>query len=111
MRSSNNLHTFLMTSNTIRLDQILKMKNSFKPVLECKKVPVSPRQYINEPQHDKTNKVACAPSEDSNQLGHPFSLFGALLFALRKLGSLATHLAHVAKTDQIRQNDSLICLR
>ena len=26
---------------------------------------------INEPLHDKTNKVACAPSEDSDQPGHP----------------------------------------
>ena len=25
----------------------------------------------NEPHHDKTNKVACAPSEDSSQSGHP----------------------------------------
>ena len=27
-----------------------------------------------EPPHDKTNKVACAPSEDSDQPGHPPSL-------------------------------------
>ena len=25
----------------------------------------------NEPPHDKTNEMACAPSEDSDQLGHP----------------------------------------
>ena len=25
----------------------------------------------NEPFHDKTNKVDCAPSEDSDQPGHP----------------------------------------
>ena len=30
--------------------------------------------FINEPRHDKTNKVACAPSEDSDQPGHPPSL-------------------------------------
>ena len=24
-----------------------------------------------EQQHDKTNKMSCAPSEDSDQLGHP----------------------------------------
>ena len=24
----------------------------------------------NEPQHDKTNKMTCAPSEDSDQPGH-----------------------------------------
>ena len=27
-----------------------------------------------EPSHDKTNKVACAPSKDSDQPGHPTSL-------------------------------------
>ena len=26
---------------------------------------------INEPPHDKTNKLTCAPSEDSDQPGHP----------------------------------------
>ena len=35
--------------------------------------------------HDKTNKMACAPSEVTDQPG---------LSAWRKLGSLATHWAH-----------------
>ena len=30
--------------------------------------------YIIEPPHDKTNKMACAPSKDSDQLRHPPSL-------------------------------------
>ena len=30
--------------------------------------------YSNEPPHDKTNKMTGAPSEDSDQLGHPSSL-------------------------------------
>ena len=50
-----------------------------------------------EPPHDKTNKMACEPSEDSGQPGHPHSLisFGQpSLSAWRKLGSLATHWAH-----------------
>ena len=29
---------------------------------------------IYEPQHDKTNKMACAPSKDSDQPGHSPSL-------------------------------------
>ena len=29
---------------------------------------------LNEPPHDKTNKIICAPSEDSEQPGHPPSL-------------------------------------
>ena len=27
-------------------------------------------EKVFEPQHDKTNKMACAPSEDSDQPGH-----------------------------------------
>ena len=34
-----------------------------------------------EPPHDKTNKMACAPSEDSDQPGHPPSLIR--IFAVR----------------------------
>ena len=29
---------------------------------------------INEPAHDKTNKMACAPNEDTDQPWHPHSL-------------------------------------
>ena len=36
----------------------------------------------NEPPHDKTNKMACAPSADSDQPGHPPSLIR--VFAVRK---------------------------
>ena len=34
------------------------------------------------PPHDKTNKITCAPSEDSDQPGHPPSLIR--VFAVRK---------------------------
>ena len=37
-----------------------------------------PLQVIYEPPHDKTNKMACVPSEDSDQPGHPPSLCYAL---------------------------------
>ena len=30
--------------------------------------------HDNEPPHDKTNKIACGPSEDSDQPGHPPTL-------------------------------------
>ena len=39
----------------------------------------------NEQPHDKTNKMACAPSEDSDQPGHPPSLIRVL--ALRSMDS------------------------
>ena len=39
----------------------------------------------NEPHHDNTNKMECAPSEDSDQSGHPPSL--TRVFAVRLMGS------------------------
>ena len=42
-----------------------------------------------EPQHDKSNKMTCAASDDSDQPGPQPSLIRA--FAVRMLGSLATH--------------------
>ena len=41
--------------------------------------------YIIEPPLDKTNKMACAPSEDSDQPGHLPSLIR--VFAVRSVGS------------------------
>ena len=39
---------------------------------------------IIEPPHDKSNKMACALSEDSDQPGHPPSL--NRVFAVRSMG-------------------------
>ena len=38
--------------------------------------------FIFEPAHDKTRTMNCAPSEHSNQPGHPPRLIGVLRFAL-----------------------------
>ena len=38
----------------------------------------------NEPHHDKTNKMACAPSEDSDQPGQSLS---DRIFTVRSKGS------------------------
>ena len=40
---------------------------------------------IFEPQNGKTNKMTCAPSEDSDQPGHPPSLIS--VFTVRSVGS------------------------
>ena len=37
-----------------------------------------------EPPHDKTNKMACAPSEDSDQTGHPSSLIRVFAVRMKK---------------------------
>ena len=42
-------------------------------------------RHIFEPPHDTTNNVACAPSEDPDQPGHPHSL--SRVFAVRSVGS------------------------
>ena len=39
----------------------------------------------NEPPHDKTNKMACAPSEDSDQAGHPPSLIRVFTVRMKKV--------------------------
>ena len=41
---------------------------------------------VNEPQHDKTKEMTYAPSEDSDQSGHPLSLIK--VFAMRSVGRL-----------------------
>ena len=43
---------------------------------------------IIEPPHDKTNKMACASSEDSNQPGHPPSLIIVFAVRMKKAGIL-----------------------
>ena len=40
----------------------------------------------NEPLHDKTNKMACAPSEDSDQPGHLPSLIRVFAVHMKKAG-------------------------
>ena len=37
-----------------------------------------------EPQHDKTNKMTCVPSKDSDQPGHPPSLITVLAVHMKK---------------------------
>ena len=48
---------------------------------------------VTEPSHDKTNKMACAPSEDSDQPGHRPSLI-SLRCLLEESLSFAIHWEH-----------------
>ena len=41
-----------------------------------------------EPPHGKTNKMACTPSEDSDQPGHPPSLISVFAVRMKKAGIL-----------------------
>ena len=53
--------------------------DNFSPKVKTEKVCDDETQF--EPPHDKTNKMTCAPSEDSDQPGHPPSLIR--VFAVR----------------------------
>ena len=44
----------------------------------------SKQDATNEPPHDKTNILACAPSEDSDQPGHPPSLIRVFTVQMKK---------------------------
>ena len=57
----------------------------FKPVIRDLSILCDQQKMIIEPHHDKTNKMACAPSEDSDQPGHPPILIR--VFAVRSVGS------------------------
>ena len=43
----------------------------------------------NEPPHNKTNKMACAPSEDLDQPGHPPSLIRVFTIRMKKVWVLS----------------------
>ena len=49
-------------------------------------IPETRTSKVHEPPHDKTNKMTCVPSEDSDQPGHPPSLIR--VFTVRSIGSL-----------------------
>ena len=57
-------------------------KDPDQPAMPANLIRTFARLWYNiEPAHDKTNKMACAPSEDSDQPGHPPSLIR--VFAIR----------------------------
>ena len=62
-------------------------------VLRC------PTDTSYEPQLDKANNMACAPSEDSDQLGHPPSDQSLRCLHEERLGP-ELPIKHTAKTDQ-----------
>ena len=50
-----------------------------------------------EPPRDKTNKLICVPSEDSDQPGHPSSLIR--VFAVHSVGSKDQSFLHADSED------------
>ena len=62
-----------------------------------------------EPQHNKTNKMTCLPSEDRSAWASTKSDQSSLS-AWRNLGSLATHWVHSEGSDQTGWMPRLICV-
>ena len=68
------------------------MHSTLKLLINCYILLLSPYVekdeiiYIIEPPHDITNKLTCAPSEDSDQPGHP-AMPGIRVFGVLSMGS------------------------
>ena len=56
-------------------------------------VLVASFSFTSEPPHDKTNKMACAPSENSDQPGHPPSLIRVFGVRMKKAWVLSYSLS------------------
>ena len=62
---------------------------SIHPRSQVDLILVNHKSYEFEPQHDKTNKMAFAPSEDSDQPGHPPSLISVFAVHMKKACALS----------------------
>ena len=61
------------------LPRLLDVKLTCEQIQNCLLV-----RRPDEPSHDKTNKMACAPSEESDQPGYPPSLIRAFAVRMKK---------------------------
>ena len=71
MLDMNTNSAWFYTLNVCQIDSYFE-----KPISKKMSI-IIPSQYVTnlfELPHDKTNKMICAPSEDSDQPGHPRSL-------------------------------------
>ena len=66
----------------------------------CSTSKEEPYPRLNEPRHDKINKMSVHPVKTRISLGIRPVWSESLLSAWRKLGSLATHWAHCEDSDQ-----------
>ena len=62
----------------------------------------------NEPPHDKTNKMVCAPSKDSDQPGHPSRLIRVFAVRMKKGWVLRYPLSASEDSDQTWRMPRLI---
>ena len=62
--------------NSITLQMTIKYTSSLKQgiLFFIMKTSMQEKKFINEPQHNKTNKITYVPIKDTDQPGHPPSL-------------------------------------
>ena len=89
-----------MKERDLKINKIIKF---FFPTAKCRN-----RTMLYEPWHNKTNKVSVRPAKTQISLGIRPVWSESSLYAWRKLGSLATHLAHSEDSDQAGRMPRLI---
>ena len=84
-KHSNFIHAICCKMHIITINQncTMLLASKLNITYHCKHVS------WNEPRHDKTNKMACAPSEDSDQPGHPPSLIWVFAVRMKKAWALS----------------------
>ena len=66
-------------------------------------------KYVHEPPHDKTNKMACSPSEDSDQPGHLPSLLSVFAVRMKKAWVLSYPLSAQRRLWSAWEADQSLC--
>ena len=66
----------------------LSFNCAYAPAQYSQDLSVAFPRSIYEPPHDKTNKMACAPSKDSDQPGHLHSLISVFNIHMKKYWAL-----------------------
>ena len=76
--------TFALLEPVCEVTEMLYMPMVTGALTLCHKTHQELRLLKNEPPYDKSNKMACAPSEDSDQPAHPPSLIRGFAFRMKK---------------------------
>ena len=89
----NSLYTVYVRLRTITCSNLPQAQHETKfrrSDTDCWPEPSSHwAEFLETPPYDKTNKMACAPSEDSDQPGHPPSLMRVFAVRMKKAWALS----------------------
>ena len=103
------LHTTWRYTTIAMIKRVMVSKPRLEQLSHCMKRTINLVSLLtNEPQHDKTNKVAVCIAKTQISLSIRPVWSESLLSAWRKLRSLATHWAHSEDSDQTGRMPRLI---